>query len=340
MIVSIPILEFAKHTACLGGGARKHLFGDVWTKMAISHYYLSSLRFSSRLNHERHIHMLISRAYSRATTGPQLTTRLSFHNSLGSDFIGQGRSLHPQMRFIFANSTRPKYLGFSTICHNVNLKLSVTSHLSQSVSKISFLVKPRTRSRGGISALMAFGACVCCAHPEQVKAESPVFENDHDSECDPSSVKSVHGKNVYTDYSVTGIPGDGRCMFRSVAHGACLRSGKPPPNESVQREMADELRARVADQFVKRRSDTEWFIEGDFDTYVSQIRKPHVWGGEPELLMASHVLQMPITVYMHDDNYGGLIAIAEYGQEYGKDDPICVLYHGYGHYEALQFGSL
>jgi hypothetical protein len=33
------------------------------------------------------------------------------------------------------------------------------------------------------------------------------------------------------------------------------------------------------------------FVEGDFDTYVSQIRKPHVWGGEPELLMASHVLQ-------------------------------------------------
>jgi hypothetical protein len=33
------------------------------------------------------------------------------------------------------------------------------------------------------------------------------------------------------------------------------------------------------------------FVEGDFDTYVSQIRQPHVWGGEPELFMASHVLQ-------------------------------------------------
>ncbi|KAG6485808.1 hypothetical protein ZIOFF_054373 [Zingiber officinale] len=32
------------------------------------------------------------------------------------------------------------------------------------------------------------------------------------------------------------------------------------------------------------------FVEGDFDTYVSQIMKPHVWGGEPELFMASHVL--------------------------------------------------
>lgn len=33
------------------------------------------------------------------------------------------------------------------------------------------------------------------------------------------------------------------------------------------------------------------FIEDDFDTYVSQMRKPLVWGGEPEILMACHVLQ-------------------------------------------------
>lgn len=44
---------------------------------------------------------------------------------------------------------------------------------------------------------------------------------------------------------LTGIPGDGRCLFRAVAHGACIRSGKPLPNESMQRELADELRARV-----------------------------------------------------------------------------------------------
>uniref|UniRef100_A0A453L4L8 OTU domain-containing protein n=1 Tax=Aegilops tauschii subsp. strangulata TaxID=200361 RepID=A0A453L4L8_AEGTS len=45
--------------------------------------------------------------------------------------------------------------------------------------------------------------------------------------------------------------------------------------------------------------------------------------------------RMPITVYMREEAAGGLIAIAEYGQEYGKEDPIRVLYHGCGHYEAL-----
>ncbi|XP_029118545.1 OVARIAN TUMOR DOMAIN-containing deubiquitinating enzyme 4 isoform X5 [Elaeis guineensis] len=149
-----------------------------------------------------------------------------------------------------------------------------------------------------------------------------------------SSCCSIYSSQLRQRYA--GIPGDGRCLFRSVVHGACICSGKPLPDEDLQRELADELRARVADEFVERRAETEWFVEGDFDTYVSQIRKPHVWGGEPELFMASHVLQMPITVYMLDEDAGGLITIAEYGQEYGKEDPIRVLYHGFGHYDALQ----
>uniref|UniRef100_A0A7N2R1N4 Ubiquitin thioesterase OTU n=1 Tax=Quercus lobata TaxID=97700 RepID=A0A7N2R1N4_QUELO len=140
---------------------------------------------------------------------------------------------------------------------------------------------------------------------------------------------------ISMDYGL-GIPGDGRCLFRSVVHGASLREGKPSPSESCQKELADELRAKVADEFIRRRADTEWFLEGDFDTYVKQMRQPHMWGGEPELLMASHVLQSPITVSMWDKSSGNLKIIAEYGQEYGKENPIRVLYHGYGHYDALR----
>ncbi|KAF8102164.1 hypothetical protein N665_0201s0447 [Sinapis alba] len=167
---------------------------------------------------------------------------------------------------------------------------------------------------------------VCCSStPQSAYADASKGKDDDNN----------NGKRVYKDYSVIGIPGDGRCLFRSVAHGFCLRSGKHAPSEKLQRELADELRVRVADEFINRREETEWFVEGDFDTYVKQIRKPHVWGGEPELFMASHVLQMPITVYMKDEKAGGLITIAEYGQEYSKEDPIRVLYHGFGHYDAL-----
>uniref|UniRef100_A0A251RQ12 OTU domain-containing protein n=1 Tax=Helianthus annuus TaxID=4232 RepID=A0A251RQ12_HELAN len=57
---------------------------------------------------------------------------------------------------------------------------------------------------------------------------------------------------------LSGITGDGRCMFQSVVHGACLRVGKPVPKENVTRELADDLRTKVVKELIKRRTETEW----------------------------------------------------------------------------------
>lgn len=51
---------------------------------------------------------------------------------------------------------------------------------------------------------------------------------------------------VVTNFdSCSGVAGDGRCLFRSVVHGAWLRSGKQSPSDSLQKELADELRVKV-----------------------------------------------------------------------------------------------
>ena len=47
-------------------------------------------------------------------------------------------------------------------------------------------------------------------------------------------------------------------------------------------------------------------------------------------------IRTPITVHMKDNTSGSLKIIAEYGQEYGKENPIRVLYDGYGHYDVLR----
>lgn len=230
--------------------------------------------------------------------------------------------------------SRKRHNEISLSCQSMSMRLLVPKQkmLSKVKSNVGRITWPRSCASVGF----IFGLFVCNLSSEPAHAEADYGNENKNDDCDESNVKVAHGKKVYTDYSVIGIPGDGRCMFRSVAHGACLRSGKPAPSESFQRELADDLRAKVADEFIKRREETEWFIEGDFESYISQIRKPHVWGGEPELFIASHVLQMPITVYMYDQEAGGLISIAEYGEEYGKENPIRVLYHGFGHYDALE----
>ncbi|XP_023765896.2 OVARIAN TUMOR DOMAIN-containing deubiquitinating enzyme 4 isoform X2 [Lactuca sativa] len=95
-----------------------------------------------------------------------------------------------------------------------------------------------------------------------------------------------------SDLRLISIPGDGRCLFRSVVHGACLRAGTPIPKENAAKELADDLRSKVVKELIKRRSETEWFLEGDFETYISHMKRSHVWGGEPELFMSSHVLRL------------------------------------------------
>ncbi|KAG0590627.1 hypothetical protein KC19_1G114900 [Ceratodon purpureus] len=245
---------------------------------------------------------------------------------------------------------------------SLSIRSAMAGCLSEGSWNAAWDARPARWLHGRHSAWLLFGVCACfsaAAAPLMNAASSPVLTEavvDNlpqpnavlESEKEPSETIAVtpqteqsgHGKEIFTDYTVTGIPGDGRCLFRAVAHGSCLRSGKEAPDENAQRELADELRSKVADELIKRRDSTEWFIEGDFDQYVERMRQTYVWGGEPELLMLSHVLEMPITVYMTEEKTKkGLIAIAEYGQEYSKIDPIQVLYHGFGHYEALQIPS-
>ncbi|KAK6929085.1 OTU domain [Dillenia turbinata] len=191
------------------------------------------------------------------------------------------------------------------------------------------------------SAWLLFGVCACLAPLTEfadVKLGTAISDEKIDSCSSSTLINSEESNKTSSDYRVTGVLADGRCLFRAIAHGSCLRNGEEPPDEVHQRELADELRARVVDELLRRREETEWFIEGDFDTYVNRIQQPYVWGGEPELLMASHVLQTPISVFMLDRTSGSLVNIANYGQEYGKDQesPINVLFHGYGHYDLVE----
>ncbi|CAM6030160.1 unnamed protein product [Sphagnum balticum] len=233
-----------------------------------------------------------------------------------------------------------------------NGRFAMAVGLREGSWNVAWDVRPARWLHGRHSAWLLFGVCACFsaaagASLPLVGGSVPVLtEALAERQTIPPALPEEgqqgpqpgHGKKVYSDYSVIGIPGDGRCLFRAVAHGSCVSSGQQAPSETRQRELADELRNKVVDELIKRRDSTEWFIEGDFDKYVKRMRQPHVWGGEPELLMLSHVLEMPITVYMAEERSkgGGVIAIAEYGQEYSKGKkPVRVLYHGFGHYDAL-----
>ncbi|KAK8595482.1 hypothetical protein V6N13_016849 [Hibiscus sabdariffa] len=221
------------------------------------------------------------------------------------------------------------------VCKNVERKGEGSWNVAWDVRPARWLHRPD-------SAWLLFGVCACLAP----MVEFVDANTDGDGKTDGANLDSIGADETSRlssvaaaeNYKVTGVLADGRCLFRAIAHGACLRSGEEAPDETRQRELADELRAQVVNELLKRREETEWFIEGDFDAYVKEIQQPYVWGGEPELLMASHVLKTPISVYMIHRSSGNLINIANYGEEYRKDkeNPINVLFHGYGHYDILE----
>ncbi|KAK1578222.1 hypothetical protein Q3G72_028579 [Acer saccharum] len=335
MIVSASISTCAKNVVQLSGRFQGQMGGSICR--VTSRGPSNSCCFHLYSGHSKNNYAGLS--VSQTISCPSITRSETYQgNCCGGPGFTKPRCHLRSLtikRILCARVPQKTHLEISLACRSINMRLLVPKQ--GVLHKIKCSAGPLNWPLGCASASLVFGLLVCYSSSKPAHAEASPEKEDEEDDCDLSYVKYSHGKKVCTDYSVIGIPGDGRCLFRSVAHGACLRAGQPPPTGNHQRELADDLRARVADEFIKRRAETEWFVEGDFDTYVSQIRKPNVWGGEPELFMASHVLRMPITVYMHDKDSGGLISIAEYGQEYGTENPIRVLYHGFGHYDALHF---
>ncbi|XP_002989680.2 uncharacterized protein LOC9638108 [Selaginella moellendorffii] len=289
---------------------------------------------------------LISSSHSRAGHGRRSGAMLMLAQTPPPPSPPPHSSFLPQQpRFHSSSCVLASHgeLGAATIWHALlpssstssssPYRLSAATAFSNGSWNVAGDARPARWLQGRHSAWLLFGFCSCFSAAVASSMRSIAC-------CEaPSSLDQslTHGKKVHKEFAVIGIPGDGRCLFRAVAHGLCTKQGKPTSDEETQRELADDLREKVVDELVKRRAESEWFIEGDFDEYTRRMRQANVWGGEPELLMLSHVLGLPITVYMADERSNGVIAIAEYGQEYGKGkgNPIRVLYHGFGHYDAL-----
>uniref|UniRef100_A0A7S2LYY4 Ubiquitin thioesterase OTU n=1 Tax=Zooxanthella nutricula TaxID=1333877 RepID=A0A7S2LYY4_9DINO len=118
-------------------------------------------------------------------------------------------------------------------------------------------------------------------------------------------------------FSVRRMAGDGRCMFRAIAAGA--------KHGADNTHAADDLRANVIRE-LRKRPDVEPFLEerfqGRFQAYVASMSRKTTWGGEVELIMASHWLRRPLWVWKTQSRgqSRGFTRIRAYGEEHGGED--------------------
>ena len=101
------------------------------------------------------------------------------------------------------------------------------------------------------------------------------------------------------------IKGDGRCLFRALAQGMARHQGIHL-SASIETQEADQLRGAVAEALcrtpARRREfrDALLSVQAEGYTlpgYCRQLMSPGFWGGEPELLVLSSMLKVPIVVY-------------------------------------------
>jgi hypothetical protein len=153
---------------------------------------------------------------------------------------------------------------------------------------------------------------------------------------------------------VIRIKGDGKCMFRAIALGLARNQGRILPSD-VEIKEADNLRMAVAEALCrtdKRRRQFSRAVmalqqEDTLKNYCKRLASPTFWGGEPEMMVLSDMLKVPIFVYLSDAEYGGggsgsFTVIQKFGEKYRKPTkdskgrrPVRLLFTGNNHFDLL-----
>ena len=142
-----------------------------------------------------------------------------------------------------------------------------------------------------------------------------------------SSLKSSSENAMESNGSLEVVPiyGDGNCLFRAIASGitttliSCERNEGGYPVDKVhtamEAKLASELRSKAVDMLRSNRElcqsnaediglDQLW--EGDeygsLDSRLKEMEKNSVYGGQPEILALTHVLERPIVVHFENQD--------------------------------------
>lgn len=136
--------------------------------------------------------------------------------------------------------------------------------------------------------------------------------------------------------TVARMPGDGSCLFHSIAHGL---------GAFGFREDDHVVRQRIAN-FIAQRPDCEitgtplrdwidWDSLSSVSGYVSRLASGGLWGGAIEMASCAKIYGVDIGVYEEDYNSGVFHRISDFLADGNPRGAVCVLYSGRSHYDAL-----
>eukprot|EP01065_Artemidia_motanka_P046153 TRINITY_DN6929_c0_g1_i1.p1 TRINITY_DN6929_c0_g1~~TRINITY_DN6929_c0_g1_i1.p1 ORF type:complete len:282 (+),score=58.83 TRINITY_DN6929_c0_g1_i1:64-909(+) len=192
----------------------------------------------------------------------------------------------------------------------------------------------RSQSTVGSSGRLCCDKCDGGHHTDRC----PVFPKPRENHPDalrrkPPEMGRPCGNKVVTSARVVRQPGDGNCLFHSLAYGLGCCSAA-----SLRRELADWVQSHPDDEIAETpiRSWLWWDQRQSPTAYASRMRVSGVtWGGGIELAACSRARHVNVHVWERNRLGPGYRRISCFDCPSGSGRTLNVIYQGGVHYDAL-----
>jgi hypothetical protein len=188
------------------------------------------------------------------------------------------------------------------------------------------------------------GPCDKCDGPHHAD-DCPHFKKPRDDHKDALDNYGTKGKAsddaapvIVRNARVVAQPGDGSCLFHSLAYG--LGAAKDAMDDgamALRAEIAEYVRAHP-NQAIQGTPIKDWVLWDSgltVDAYSARMGTGHHWGGAIEIAVCSLVKKACVQVFERIASQRGFQQISVFGDEY-KEQNVRVVYGGRVHYDALE----
>lgn len=181
-----------------------------------------------------------------------------------------------------------------------------------------------------------------CPHFKKAREKHPDAWESYTSSAGSSPRKPAgrqcNAPRVFASGSVHAVrmPGDGACLFHSLAHGLSVLG--------LEREEGLSVRNRIAD-FIGRNPDhciagtelkhwVEWDSNQTVQEYARTLAGGYLWGGAIEMRVFCHIWRVDLGVYQVSSGRE-LKRISDFAAEQKPRGTVLIIYSNGNHYDAL-----
>lgn len=137
--------------------------------------------------------------------------------------------------------------------------------------------------------------------------------------------------------SVVRMPGDGSCLFHSIAYGLGAL-GHHEDGRSIRQRVANFMAQKPDCEVAGTplRSWVNWDSGTTVNSYCSRLSGGSFWGGGLEMAAAAQLFSVDVAVYEEDYYWGGFRRISDFLCDTRPIGAVLLVYSGRAHYDALR----